>query len=93
MTKSLNISATSTMPVNHGVLFQLFCKEPLTISKRSKAIIPVNLFTEFPVDYCMIIVNLKHGLINMAGVIDADYRGELNVICYNITDTEISLKK
>ncbi|KAH9385794.1 dUTP pyrophosphatase [Nematocida major] len=38
-------------------------------------------------------VSFKHGIMTMAGVIDADYRGELSVLLYNSSDLPFTYEK
>lgn len=35
----------------------------------------------------------KHGIDTMAGVIDADYRGQVGVILANLSDTDFEIKE
>jgi dUTP pyrophosphatase len=65
--------------------------EPLTIAPGDVTLVPTGLFVEIPVGYEGQVrarsgLALKHGLMlpNSPGTIDADYRGELQVIVGNV---------
>lgn len=82
---------SNELPVVGRGLYHLYATNGCTIQPRSNIVIPVNIRCEFPKEYCMIVVNLRQGLLSTAGVIDSDYRGELMVICYNYTEKVIKL--
>ena len=65
-------------------------KEPITISPGERKMIPTGLHFELPVGYEMQLrprsgLALKHGIsmVNTPGTLDADYRGELNILLIN----------
>ncbi len=65
--------------------------QPLTIAPGDVRLVPTGLFVEIPVGYEGQVrarsgLALKHGLMlpNSPGTIDADYRGELQVIVGNV---------
>ncbi|UOG74447.1 dUTP diphosphatase [Hymenobacter tibetensis] len=69
--------------------------EPVTLKPLQRALIPTGLFMEIPVGYEMQVrprsgLAYKHGIgiVNSPGTIDADYRGELQVLLVNMSDTE-----
>ncbi|MFD2786990.1 dUTP diphosphatase [Hymenobacter rubripertinctus] len=66
---------------------------PVTLGPLQRALIPTGLFLEIPVGYEMQVrprsgLAYKHGigLVNSPGTIDADYRGELQVLLVNLSD-------
>ena len=66
---------------------------PVTLAPLQRAMIPTGLFLEIPVGY-EVQVRPRSGLaakkgitvLNTPGTIDADYRGEVNVILVNLSD-------
>ncbi|MBC8085114.1 MAG: dUTP diphosphatase [Hymenobacter sp.] len=73
--------------------------EPVTLKPLQRALIPTGLFLAVPVGYEMQVrprsgLAHKHGigLVNSPGTIDADYRGELQVLLVNLSDTEFVVR-
>lgn len=65
--------------------------EPMTLQPLERAMVPTGLAFEFPKGYEMQVrarsgLSIKHGLamVNGVGTIDADYRGELNILVINL---------
>jgi len=65
--------------------------EPMTLEPLARAMIPTGLAFELPDGYEMQIrarsgLSIKHGItmVNGIGTIDADYRGELNILTINL---------
>jgi len=65
--------------------------EPMTLQPLERAMIPTGLAFEIPEGYEMQVrarsgLSIKHGLtmVNGVGTIDADYRGELNILVINL---------
>jgi len=68
-----------------------FITEPKTLHPLERAMIPTGLAFEIPEGYEMQVrarsgLSIKHGLtmVNGIGTIDADYRGELNILVINL---------
>lgn len=68
-------------------------KEPVTLAPMERRLIPTGLHIELPAGYEAQIrsrsgLTLKRGLVvpNGIGTIDADYRGEIGIILYNISN-------
>jgi dUTP pyrophosphatase len=68
-------------------------QESLTLQPLGRALIPTGLFMEIPQGYEAQVrprsgLALKHGLtvLNSPGTIDADYRGEVQVLLVNLSD-------
>ena len=68
-----------------------FIAEPKTLQPLERAMIPTGLAFEIPEGYEMQVrarsgLSIKHGItmVNGVGTIDADYRGELNILVINL---------
>lgn len=66
--------------------------EPQTLQPMERAMIPTGLAFEIPEGYEMQVrarsgMSIKHGItmVNGVGTIDADYRGELNILAINLS--------
>ena len=64
---------------------------PMTLQPLARAMVPTGLAFEIPEGYEMQVrarsgLSIKHGLalVNGVGTIDADYRGELNILVINL---------
>jgi len=64
---------------------------PMTLQPMERAMVPTGLAFEIPEGYEMQVrarsgLSIKHGIamVNGVGTIDADYRGELNVLVINL---------
>ncbi len=73
---------------------------PITIAPGDVKLIPTGLFVEIPIGYEGQVrarsgLALKHGLMlpNAPGTIDADYRGELQVILGNCSKTPYTIER
>ncbi|MBO3269940.1 dUTP diphosphatase [Hymenobacter defluvii] len=69
--------------------------EPVTLRPLQRALIPTGLFVALPVGYEMQVrprsgLAYKHGIgiVNSPGTIDADYRGEIQVLLVNLSDAD-----
>jgi dUTP pyrophosphatase len=67
--------------------------EPMTLNPMQRAMVPTGLFIELPEGFEAQIrprsgLAAKHGIsiVNAPGTIDADYRGEIRVLLFNISD-------
>lgn len=68
---------------------------PVTLRPLQRALIPTGLFVALPVGYEMQVrprsgLAYKHGIgiVNSPGTIDADYRGEIQVLLVNLSDVD-----
>lgn len=77
--------------------FDLFActKEPITLRARQRALVPTGIAIEVPPGFEAQIrprsgLASKHGItvLNSPGTIDADYRGELNIILFNSSELD-----
>ena len=72
---------------------------PVVLKPMSRVLIPTGLFLEIPQGYeCQVRprsgLALKKGVsvLNTPGTIDADYRGEVGVILFNMSDEEFTVE-
>ena len=72
---------------------------PIVLKPMSRALIPTGLFLEIPHGYeCQVRprsgLALKKGVsvLNTPGTIDADYRGEVGVILFNMSDQDFTVE-
>lgn len=74
--------------------------EPLTLAPGARALVPTGLAFALPVGFEAQIrprsgLALKHGItcLNTPGTIDADYRGEVQVILINLGDAPFTIRR
>lgn len=79
-------------PQSAGLDIRADLAEPVTLAPLERAMIPTGLYVELPEGYEMQIrprsgLAAKHGVtvLNSPGTIDADYRGEINIILVNLS--------
>ncbi len=72
--------------------------QPITIKPLERKLIPTGLFLELPEGYEAQVrprsgLAIKNGItvLNSPGTIDADYRGEINVILVNLSAEEFTI--
>lgn len=72
--------------------------QPVTLGPLERKLIPTGLFIELPVGFEAQIrprsgLAIKHGisLLNTPGTIDADYRGEIQIIMVNLSDAAYTI--
>ena len=76
----------------------LYCAEKTTVKPKDRAMISTGVKLAFEEGYVALIwdksgLAAKQGLTNLAGVIDATYRGEYKVVVYNSSDTSYTFEK
>ncbi len=71
---------------------------PVTLGTLERKLIPTGIFIELPVGFEAQIrprsgLAIKHGitLVNTPGTIDADYRGEIQIIMVNLSDAAYTI--
>ncbi len=76
-----------------GMDIRASLQEPMVIQPGKRALVPTGLFMEIPEGYEAQVrprsgLAIKHGItvLNSPGTIDADYRGEVNIILINLGD-------
>jgi dUTP pyrophosphatase len=77
---------TQATPLAAG--YDLYSAEKVTVPKRGRKLIKTNISLAIPMNYYGRIaprsgLAYKSGIDVLAGVIDADYRGDIGVILYN----------
>lgn len=75
-------------------------KEPLTLAPGARALIPTGLVMELPNGFEGQVrprsgLAIKHGVtvLNAPGTIDADYRGEVQVILVNLGQADFTIER
>ena len=81
----------------HAAGYDLHALEAKVIPARGKALVPTGLAMAIPIgNYGRIAprsgLAAKHMIDTGAGVIDADYRGEVKVLLFNLGDTDFEVK-
>ena len=93
------LDARATLPQRgsvHSAGLDLFCIEALFIGPRQRVTARTGLSVAIPLGYYGRVaprsgLAAKNGLDVLAGVIDADYRGEIGCLLYNTGDESINL--
>lgn len=75
-------------------------QEPILLKPLQRKLVPTGIAIEIPI-HCEAQVrarsglSLKHGigLVNAPGTIDADYRGEIQVILINLSDQDFTIER
>ncbi len=87
-------------PHSAGLDLHAAVAEPVTVEPGDVRLIPTGLFVEIPVGYEGQVrarsgMALRHGLMlpNAPGTIDADYRGELQVIVGNCSRAPFTIER
>lgn len=82
-----------------GADIEAHLKEPVTIKAHSTALIPTGLYFEIPEGYEVQIrprsgLALNKGItvLNTPGTIDSDYRGEVKVLLYNTSNSDVIIQ-
>jgi dUTP pyrophosphatase len=75
----------------------LFCAEACTLASGERRLIPTGIAVEIPRGYYGRVaprsgLAVRSGIDVMAGVIDADYRGELRVLVINLGSSEVTFE-
>ncbi len=75
----------------------LHCAEGCTISPGERRLIPTGLALEIPVGFYGRVaprsgLAVRSGIDVMAGVIDADYRGEVQILLVNLGDSPVTFE-
>lgn len=79
-------------PLSAGMDLRAWLTEPITLQPMQRSLVPTGIYIELPPGYeCQIRprsgMALKQGLtvLNTPGTIDADYRGQIQVILVNLS--------
>lgn len=87
-------------PLSAGMDLRANVTEPVVLQPGQRTLVPTGLRIELPVGYEAQIrprsgLALKHGItvLNSPGTIDADYRGEIQVLLVNLSDQAFEIKQ
>ena len=85
-------------PQSAGVDLKADIQEPIVLNPLQRTLVPTGLYIALPQGYEAQVrprsgLALKHGItvLNSPGTIDADYRGQLQVILVNLSDTPFTI--
>jgi dUTP pyrophosphatase len=95
----MRLSEAAMLPTRGSVDaagLDLYAVQECTIAPHSNALVGTGIAVEIPPGYYGRVaprsgLSFKTSLIVNAGVIDADYRGEIKVVFNNFTDNEVKL--
>ena len=78
--------------------FDVCAVEEMMIAPGERKMIPIGLAFEIPEGHVLLVwdksgLAKNHGLTNLAGVIDAGFRGESSVLVFNSSDVPYEVKK
>lgn len=104
MTETLKIykrSENATTPTKGSALaagYDLYSSEEATVPAKGQAMVATDISVIVPVGtYGRVAprsgLAVKHGISTGAGVVDADYRGEVKVVLFNHSDKDFSIAK
>ena len=99
MNKGSNALPQYATMASAGMDVRASLESPVVLAPLQRAMIPTGLFLEIPVGY-EVQVRPRSGLaakkgitvLNTPGTIDADYRGEVNVILVNLSDQPFTVE-
>lgn len=87
-------------PLSAGMDLRADVTEPVVLQPGQRTLVPTGLYMELPAGYEAQIrprsgLALKHGItvFNSPGTIDADYRGEIQVLLVNLSDQAFEVKR
>lgn len=87
-------------PLSAGMDLRADVAEPVVLQPGRRTLVPTGLRIELPAGYEAQIrprsgLALKHGItvLNAPGTIDADYRGEIQVLLVNLSDNAFEIKR
>lgn len=87
-------------PLSAGMDLRANVAEPVVLQPGQRTLVPTGLRIELPAGYEAQIrprsgLALKHGItvLNSPGTIDADYRGEIQVLLVNLSDQAFEIKQ
>lgn len=87
-------------PLSAGMDLRADVTDPVVLQPGQRTLVPTGLYMELPAGYEAQIrprsgLALKHGItvLNSPGTIDADYRGEIQVLLVNLSDQAFEVKR
>ena len=97
--KSNNELPAYSTELSAGMDLRAFLPEPVVLKPLERRLIPTGLFVEIPAGFEAQIrprsgLALKKGItvLNTPGTIDADYRGEVGIILFNLSNEEFVIE-
>ncbi|MDP3970501.1 MAG: dUTP diphosphatase [bacterium] len=89
------LSKNATLPNyahEHDAGMDLYSANEIEIPPHSRVLVPTGIAVAISEGYVGLIwdksgIATKNGITTLAGVIDAGYRGEINVLVHNLSDT------
>lgn len=95
------LAPTATIPTRGSAFaagYDLYASTPITVQSKNKALVSTSLAIAVPLGtYGRVAprsgLASKHFLDTGAGVIDADYRGEVKVLLFNFSDVDYEVKQ
>jgi len=95
------LAPTATIPTRGSAFaagYDIYASAPITIKAKNKALVSTSLAIAVPPGtYGRVAprsgLASKHFLDTGAGVIDADYRGEVKVLMFNFSDVDYEVKQ
>ncbi|KAK7623426.1 dUTPase-like protein [Phyllosticta paracitricarpa] len=93
------VSKTAQLPKKGSTFaagYDIYSSETVTIPKRGRGLVPTGIRIALPAGtYGRIAprsgLAAKHGIDTLAGVIDADYRGDVGVLLANLSDEDFDI--
>ena len=86
-------------PLSAGMDLRANLETPITIQPGQRLLVPTGLYIALPEGYEAQIrprsgLAIKHGItvLNSPGTIDADYRGEINIILVNLSEKPFTIE-
>lgn len=94
------LDSTAILPTKgstHAACWDVYSPDKYNISRDKVTVVSTRLRVKIPTGYMLHIVPrsglaVKNGIITMAGIIDSDYRGELDVALYKVTSQRYKIK-
>lgn len=95
------LTKTAILPTranDHAAGWDLYSDETVFIPAHERKIIKTGIALAFPPGYVALVQDrsgmaAKHGITYMAGVGDADYRGEYHLVLRNTSDQDYEIKQ
>ena len=91
--KYLKLDKNTLNPVYKNGVYLLYPLDDFIIQPNSISRVGVGFSVEFPKYYFAEATGVYNDILNFAGVIDSDYRGEYNILIFNRTDRIVEIKK
>ena len=97
--KSNNPVPAYSTPMSAGMDIRAYLNEPVILKPLERSLIPTGLFIELPTGFeaqirprSGLAINKGITVLNTPGTIDADYRGEIQVILVNLSQEEFVIE-